>query len=146
MALLEILTTLSSGGIIGGLLGLGNRFLDIRQKREDRAHELALAQSFRDTQTSLASWEAFRASHDAARAESEAPSFAWVNAIRSLTRPALTLLLVTIAACIYFTSPPLAQADIAWQLLALAGTALGWWFGSRPAESLRRPAAPGGGK
>jgi hypothetical protein len=145
MALLEILTTLSSGGIIGGLLGLGNRFLDLRQKREDRAHELAMAAALRDSQAMLASWEAFKASQDAARAESEAPTFPWVAAIRTLTRPALTLFLVVIAAAIYFTADAALRGDIAWQLLALAGTALGWWFGSRPAELARKP-APGGGK
>lgn len=138
MALLEILTTLSSGGIVGGLLGLGNRFLDIRQKREDRAHELAMAESLRTTQVSLASWEAFKASQLAGQSDGEAPGYAWVAAVRTLTRPGLTLGLVLIAALIYFNSPPAAQADIAWQLLALAGTALGWWFGSRPAEFLRK--------
>ncbi len=125
MNLLEIFTGAGTGGLLGGLLGLGSAWLNARIRREERAHELETIKVQGALKVSGEEMAAFRASQESAVHDSAGPSYPWVNAIRSLTRPALTFGLI--AAAIGMNGKPLGP-----DFLLLAGTAVGWWFGSRP--------------
>lgn len=125
MNLLDLITGAGTGGVIGGLLALGNTWLAQKARREDRAHELAILDKTANAAASAAQWDAFRASQLAGASDAAGDSYRWVEAVRKLTRPALTFGLI--AAAIWTRTDPLGP-----DFLLLAGTAVGWWFGSRP--------------
>jgi len=60
-------------------------------------------------------------------------SYAWVNAVRALVRPALTLGLGTFLCAAFFAMPDgdPARASVSDSLLFAAVTAVVWWFGDR---------------
>jgi hypothetical protein len=138
MNALDLLSNLSSGGLIGGLLGITNRVIDLKARREERAHELDLTRLASAARATLEEWTAFRASQEAARADTEAPTYRWAAAVRTLTRPLLTWALVAVSCYVYAASPAEVRAQIGADLLMLTGTALGWWFGTRPALGTAR--------
>lgn len=125
MNLADILTGAGTGGIIGGILALGNTYLAQKARRDERAHELAVLDKTRDATIQAAQWDAFRASQMAGAADGSGSSYLWVEAVRKLTRPALTFGLI--GAALATNGTPLGP-----DFLLLAGTAVGWWFGSRP--------------
>jgi hypothetical protein len=132
MSLVELASNLASGGLVGGLLGIGNRFLDMKARREERGHEVEMTRLASAARATVEEWTSFRASQEAGRGEAEAPTYKWAAAIRTLTRPLLTWALVGVSAYVYASAPAEVRAQIGQDLLMLTGTALGWWFGSRP--------------
>lgn len=153
---LGFVTSAAGGGLVG-LVGtaLGRVFgvVEARVKREDRrlemAHEkdkwdheaelLAAQLEARKVETELAvmvedargSWKGLAASIDA-EAKIGA-SYPWVEAVRSLTRPALTVLLVMIL-FVAWTSNSLTveqRSSLMNALVFAATTAVVWWFGDR---------------
>lgn len=60
-------------------------------------------------------------------------SYAWVNAVRALVRPALTIGLCGFLAAAFFALSPsdAARAEISDSLVFAAVTAIVWWFGDR---------------
>lgn len=58
-------------------------------------------------------------------------SYAWVDAVRGLTRPALTVLLWLIAAVVFQGSDPEGRAAITETATFAATAATLWWFGDR---------------
>jgi hypothetical protein len=128
-------------GIIGGLVGLfggiGNGIMDIfKHKRETErmkaqwAHEEVMFAKTADHEIERGAADAFKASVASDSIGGDWPTFpagtpAWIimpavltEAVRKLTRPALTWCLVIQAN----GNPNMADA---------AGLAVGWWFGSR---------------
>ncbi len=83
------------------------------------------------------SWQGLR---ESIRAEAEiGNSYLWVNAIRALIRPALTLLLLLISAGIWFYSKD--QALL--QTLSFNSSAvILWWFGDRAQRRNQTPHQP----
>ncbi|MBV9904567.1 MAG: hypothetical protein JO346_08310 [Alphaproteobacteria bacterium] len=67
-------------------------------------------------------------------------SYPWVNAVRALTRPTLTVGLSTFLAAAFFAMNPgdIDRAYVADSLVFAAVTAIVWWFGDR---APRKPAA-----
>lgn len=61
------------------------------------------------------------------------PSYAWVNAVRALVRPVLTVGLTTFLSIAFFTLAPgdLDRAYVADSLVFVAVTSIVWWFGDR---------------
>lgn len=133
MNILDFMSSLASGGLVGGLLGLGNRIIDIKARREERGHEIEMTRLASAARVTVEEWSSFRASQESARGDAEAPTYKWASAIRTLTRPLLTWALVGISAYVFANSPADARAQIGQDIVLLTGTALGWWFGSRPA-------------
>lgn len=138
MNFLEIFSNAATGGLIGGILGIGNRVLDMKARREERGHELEMTRVASAARVTGEEWTAFRASQESGRGEAEAPTYKWASAVRTLTRPLLTWALVAVSAYVYASAPGEVQEVIGKDLLMLTGTALGWWFGSRPAMSAAR--------
>ena len=75
MNLLDVITGAGTGGVIGGLLALGNTWLAQKQRREDRAHELAVLDKTRDARIDAAQWDAFTASQNAGASDAEGRSY-----------------------------------------------------------------------
>ncbi|MEM8616550.1 MAG: hypothetical protein AAGF20_06405 [Pseudomonadota bacterium] len=149
------LTASAAGGGIFGLLGtaLGRLagFFEARQAQRHEqarwAHEVQLielqqAADRAETEAELAltdlqgRWEGLEASYMAEAAVGE--SYRWVDAVRGLTRPVLTLLLWLIAAAIWLGAEPESRTAIVETATFAATAATLWWFGDRGQKA--RPA------
>ncbi|MCR9270277.1 MAG: hypothetical protein NXH72_09845 [Hyphomonadaceae bacterium] len=140
----------AAGGGLFGLFGTAlGRVASYFEKRQAMAHEerrwqhetelLKLQQAARaeETEAELAlaqtqgSWSGLDAS---LRAEAAiAASYRWVDAIRALTRPVLTLLLWGITTLIWFSADLADRASITETATFAATAATLWWFGDRSA-------------
>ena len=156
MADLIGLTASAAGGGIFGLIGTAlGRFAGYFERRQQQAHErarwghesellkLQMQARAEETEAELAiaetagSWEGLKASmaSDAAIG----PSYLWVNAVRGLTRPALTLLLWLIAVGVYLGADTGGRQAITETATFAATAATLWWFGDRgPRRDPRR--------
>lgn len=104
--------------------------LQMQAKAAETEQEMQIAQS-------QGSWGGLTASVSAEGGV--ANSYPWVNAVRALTRPALTLGLALFLACAFFAMDPgdIDRAYVADSLVFAAVTAIVWWFGDR---APRKPA------
>ncbi len=131
-------------GLIGTALGRAAAFFENRQAQTHEvarwAHETELvklqqAAAQQETEAELAlvetqgSWDGVRAAIAADAAI--APSYRWVDAVRALTRPLLTLLLWVIAASIWWQADSAGRAAIIDTATFAATAATLWWFGDR---------------
>lgn len=128
------------GTVIGRVAGLVERRQDNSQERARWAHEAAMLEvRMRETaaategQTRLAdaagAWRGLAASMEAEAAIGD--SYRWVNAVRGLTRPLLTLLLWLITGLVYLGAAPEARGMIVETATFAATAATLWWFGDR---------------
>ncbi|RIJ28456.1 hypothetical protein [Henriciella mobilis] len=139
-------------GLIGTALGRVAGFFEARQaqahERARWAHETELlerqqAARAAETEAELAlaetagRWEGLRASVEADAAI--AASYRWVDAVRGLTRPLLTLLLWLIAGGIWLGADDGARASITETATFAATAATLWWFGDRSPRQGRAP-------
>lgn len=155
---MDVLNTIG-GGAVGAVMGAlgsaanrGVGLLELREKRKDRALEIAheramaeLAQASRSQDAVQAqklaqiqgSYAGLAASLEADRTEA---SYRWVAAVRSLTRPVLTLVLwIVFAGMFVIVFCCGAGQDQSVQFIGSgletisfsAATALAWWFGDR---------------
>ena len=145
----------AAGGGLFGLVGTTfGRIVTYFERRQTIAHEerrwahetdlLQLQQTAaaQETEAELAitqaegSWAGLEASLAAAAAI--APSFKWVNAVRAMTRPALTVLLWAITLGVWFSANADQRANIIETTTFAATAATLWWFGDRSAGLKRR--------
>jgi hypothetical protein len=145
-------------GLIGSLIGVGTKYLQEKQRQAWEkvkwAHEadllkLNMQARSQETEQELAiaetegSWRGLEASHAAARVDA-ASVHRWVNDIRSLFRPFLTVFLWVVAAAVVYMvtrgliSGYLKETDVAelvrytvYSVVWSASTATVWWFGDR---------------
>ncbi|MAK62638.1 MAG: hypothetical protein CMK09_16840 [Ponticaulis sp.] len=104
--------------------------LEVGQAKSEAEQELASLQG---------SWAGLRSSLEAE--VSLTSSYPLVNAIRALTRPALTLLLWVITALVFFNVETDMKARIVETSVFAATAATLWWFGDRTGPAHRpRPA------
>ena len=142
------LTASAAGGGIFGLVGtaLGRLagYFETRQnqrhERERWGHEARLAEmrqaariaeteAERELAETSGRWAGLKASMQAEAAIGE--SYPFVNAVRGLTRPALTLLLWLIAGGIWLGADPGGRTSITETATFAATAATLWWFGDR---------------
>lgn len=131
-------------GLVGTALGRAAGFFERRQSiaHEERRwnHEVQLLElqhtvAAQETEAELAiartegSWAGLEASLAAEAAIST--SYRWVDAIRALTRPLLTLLLWGITTSIWFSADYADRASITETATFAATAATLWWFGDR---------------
>ena len=151
MAELIGLAASAAGGGVFGLLGtVIGRAAGYFEQRQSQAHERARWQheahlaglelqarreeseaAERQAETS-GRWQGLAASMQAEASIGE--SYAWVNAVRALTRPVLTLLLWLITWLVFLASPETEQAKIVETATFAATAATLWWFGDRGAQ------------
>jgi hypothetical protein len=106
--------------------GHDERVLDMQAKAVAAAGAQALA-----TTAASGSWAGLS---DSVKAESAiGASYAWVNAVRALVRPLLTIGLCGFLAAAFFALNPAdaARGAISDSLVFAAVTAVVWWFGDR---------------
>ncbi len=154
-----ILGVLSGGatGLIGTVISGGMKFFENKQKH---AHELAImdmeikqmgveAQIAKDIKEldmegkdRAAAWSALEASYKESTtrmSSGDHPALVWVDVIRGLMRPVITIGLLVLIGVIYFTAAAsLAAPDgtpmtvfIIQTVLYVGTTAVLWWFGTR---------------
>ena len=157
--------TVGGGSIFGGILSLGTQWISHRQnmdmkrldlevkrfdleaRAQEMAHErelipLEMARNEAETEAAIeladtqGSWSGLQASY--AAATSEATSYRWVDATRTLVRPVLTLggIGALIGAGYGFAGPE-AQSVAADTMLITAQTSVTWWFGDRAIHRAR---------
>ena len=128
------------GTVIGRAAGLIERRQDNAQERARWAHDAAMQQArmremvaATEAQIKLAdaagAWRGLAASMEAEAAIAD--SYRWVNAVRALTRPLLTLLLWIITGLVYLGATTEARAGIVETATFAATAATLWWFGDR---------------
>lgn len=147
------LTSLIGPGLGGGLFGLAGTLASkalglyeskqtFAQNKEEWSHQERLAEAQAQAKTAesdqalrlaaaAGSWNGLAESLKAETAIG--PSYPWVNAVRALVRPALTLGLGGFLCAAFFALPAsdAARAAISDSLVFAAVTALTWWFGDR---------------
>lgn len=128
------------GTVIGRIAGLIERRQENTQEQARWKHEAALVElqmkaraSELAGQESLArtagAWRGLAASMEAEASIGD--SYRWVNAVRALTRPLLTLLLWLITGLVYLGAAADARAGIIETTTFAATAATLWWFGDR---------------
>ncbi len=128
------------GTVIGRIAGVVERRQDNAQEQARWRHETALVElqmkaraSELAGQESLAqtagAWQGLASSMAAEEAFGE--SYRWVNAVRALTRPLLTLLLWFITSLVCFSAAAEARTSIVETATFAATAATLWWFGDR---------------
>lgn len=138
-SIVDILFNAAGGGVVGSVLHLGTSFFGIYQKKKEAEIEITLMNAKCAAAEKEAAWNAFTASqktNEAIAIPANAPSWisallGVVEAIRAVTRPALTWALLFILALAYFTAPLDVQAGMVSELQFAAFTAIFWWLGSR---------------
>jgi len=106
--------------------GHDERVLDLQAKAAGAANAQALAVT-----AASGSWSGLS---DSLKAEGAiAASYGWVNAVRALVRPALTIGLCGFLGAAFFALSPAdsARGEISDSLVFAAVTAIVWWFGDR---------------
>jgi hypothetical protein len=149
MDLGSILDSSLTGGLFGLLGNVTNKVIGIftakqefSQKKEEWGHEerlldMQMKAKAAETEQELAvtassgSWSGLSESLKAETAIGA--SYAWVNAVRALVRPALTLGLGGFLCAAFFALAPgdASRSAISDSLVFAAVTAIVWWFGDR---------------
>lgn len=113
------------GTVIGRIAGLFERRQENAQEQARWKHEAALMELQMKVRASeLAGQESL--------AETAiGDSYRWVNAVRALTRPLLTLLLWLITSLVWFGAAAEARTSIVETATFAATAATLWWFGDR---------------
>ena len=155
MADIAGLAASAAGGGLFGLVGTAiGRIAGMVEARQAQAHERARwrhdaemqklrieadaagqAAELQKTETSGA-WAGLSASMAAEAAIGE--SYRWVNAVRALTRPMLTVLLWGMTGAVFLKADAAGQAGIVDTATFAATAATLWWFGDRAPRRERR--------
>ena len=160
----SILSSMLAGGATGLLGNFINKFFDYKRRDQAHRHELEMLKAEREitkleiegrervaeiqseSAEAVASFQAMEASfeHDQAQyservdklTERQSGWLVFVDVVRGLTRPALTIFLVFSLLAVYRgTTNELLEDRIVVALVYLATVAVTWWFGSRPSRS-----------
>lgn len=136
------------GNVAAKLIGLYETRQTFTQKKEEWSHEERLLEMqakarAAETEQELAltatsgSWDGLGESLKAETAIGS--SYAWVNAVRALVRPALTLSLSGFLCAAFFAMPVAdpGRAAVTDSLVFAAVTAIVWWFGDRAPKQAR---------
>lgn len=156
-----ILGLLTGGatGLIGTALSGVMKFFTMKQEQshELKVMEMELKHMDKEAEVALkietkkqegkeaeAAWRGLEASYREAGQRWSTGDSGWivfVDVVRGLMRPLLTLALVILVGTIYFTlgaDKPTMQEQIVSTVLYLATAAVLWWFGSRMSEAKKK--------
>ena len=139
---LSLLGNVASGGLLG-LVGQGvSGWLHIKQVQAETTAQCQLIEAQKGLAAETASAAAFAASQQAETATAANVS-PWAANIKTLWRPALTLLLLVLSSVIYFNSQEATREQIASDIVTATTACIFWWFGSRYQDALRASAIGG---
>lgn len=129
----ELIGKLLSGAVGGGLLGIAGQFLvawmETRRLDAESRRRISEMRALAEMKAEESAWGAFAAAQTAAQPPQNVPP--WCAAVITLTRPALTLLLLCFAVYVYSTATPQVRGDMTTEIVACAFGAVWFWFGSR---------------
>ena len=146
--ILEIL----GSNVVGGLIGIGGNWLKGREERENlkltQQHELAMSQHEitlmkmeAEQQIQLAEIEgaiqhdlaSMGAFHESIKSQSVLTGVKWVDGIRGLMRPLITLLLMAFCGYTLYQAdvPQVDPTVLVSSITGLTSMSISWWFGSR---------------
>ncbi len=148
-------------GIIGTVISKAFGFFEDKQSHQHKVElkrleleELkAMAQAEQASAETRQEWQALRASYKEAAtrlSSGQSKALVYVDVVRGLTRPVLTLLFLVLTGAIFFTLvPPVLETEsmlaigdrIIDTVLYLTGLTVSWWFGTRTPK--RRESAGG---
>jgi len=152
MNTLDILTSAASGGALGLLGNIANGVLAFFNTRQEHRHLIARLQIEHEGIKLQANADAAKLAGELAATREKGaaaafagsiqaeqalrPSYPWVNAIRSLTRPGLTWFFVGTAFLIIMLPSLMANATemqqyAAMTIVNMAYMVTAWWFGQR---------------
>lgn len=128
------------GTALGRVVGLFEKAQDHRHEKDRWKHDESMrqldmnaareaAEAGREMANTEGRWAGLTASIEADA--DIAPSYKWVDAVRGLTRPSITLLLWIIAAIIFFNTPAEGRMQLVETVTFAATAATLWWFGDR---------------
>lgn len=136
----DILGNVASGGLLG-LLGTAVNFgLGYFQKKQEHAQYIERAKLEGELNAAKTAGEVAVARESGAAAAFTASvnteasigkTYQWVNAVRALTRPGLTLLLLCLTWVLYYSADEFTQSYIAQNIVITAVASVTWWFGQR---------------
>ncbi len=159
---MEVILSLLTGGatgLIGTALSGVMKFFTMKQEQshELKVMEMELKHMDKEAEVALkietkkqegkeaeAAWRGLEASYREAGQRWSTGDSGWivfVDVVRGLMRPLLTLSLVILVGVIYFTlgpDKPTMQDQIIATILYLATAAVLWWFGSRMAQTPKK--------
>lgn len=135
MSLLSILGNVASGGLLGILGQVAVGFLETWRADKESKRKIEEMKALSSIRVEESTWAAFGEAQKSAAAPDNAPP--WAAAVITLTRPALTLLLVLFAAYVYISAVPEVRADMSGEITACAFGAVWFWFGSRYQSRVR---------
>lgn len=152
----SLLSVLTGGatGLLGTAISAGIGYFERRQRHQQELDlrrvdlEITRAESVSaervaaieaestENATALRAIEASHRSAEVRWSRGDSGWFVFVDVVRGLIRPVLTLGFVALAGAIYFRLPAASPADVGARLidtvLYLATTTTLWWFGTRP--------------
>lgn len=137
MSWASLLGNVASGGVLGLVGQLATGWLHLKEKAQENAHELALIEAQKGLAVEQANATAFAASQQA-EATTAANVSPWAANIKTLWRPALTLLLLILTAGIYYSAAADVRAEISGDIVTATTACIFWWFGSRYQDGLRK--------
>ena len=158
--MLDLIASVLTGGatgLIGTVISGGMKFFENKQKH---AHELAIMEMEMqqmdkeadiaarikeldmESKDRTAAWAALEASYKESTSRMSSgdhPALVWVDVVRGLMRPCITLFLLVLIGVIYFTADRTLNAPdgtpitifIINSVLYVGTTAVLWWFGTR---------------
>lgn len=132
----SLIGNIASGGLLGLVGQLAVGWMSMKEKAQANAHELALMEAQRATATEVAAGKSFDASQ-VAETSTAAGISTWAANIKTLWRPALTLLLLALTSFIYFTASAEVRTEISGEIVTATTACVFWWFGSRQQRHLR---------
>ncbi len=140
MSLWDILFNAAGGGVVGSLLHLGSSWFETWRKRKDAEVEIMLLNAKMAAADKEAAWRAFTESQKAGQGLTTLPEgvsgwikdvYVAVDALRAVTRPALTWIGVILLASVYFHATPDQQATMQDEVQFGCWTMIFWFFGAR---------------
>lgn len=157
------LTSLLGGGALGVAGAVASGVLDYFKTKEANKQEIAvlqaraaLAKETANSATMLEAMKLISTSYENDAATYSAEKLSWVDMVRGVLRPTVTLYLVAIATGLAVWSirrqgiPVEVQAETAkyavYTCLDLAGMCVSWYFGSRQIDKISRAVAPAAAK
>jgi hypothetical protein len=142
MKILDIVTNFAGGGLLGIVGQFAVGWLEVWRADKESARKIAEMKALAEIKTEEVKQAAFAAAQAAEQSTNTGHGWLWVEAVKTLWRPFLTLLLLGFLVYVYSTANEYVRGEITGELTACALGAIWFWFGTRYAAALRSPSSP----